>query len=109
MMSSGLIAQMLNAETLILLSNIDGIYTGNPSNPDSKVIRSVAPDQSLEEYILPSMSSAGRGGMESKYKTARLTADAGIKVIIANGNRSDILRLLVEKPDETILTEFIPK
>ena len=106
---SGLIAQMLNAETLILLSNIDGIYTGNPSNPDSKVIRSVAPDQSLEEYILPSMSSAGRGGMESKYKTARLTADAGIKVIIANGNRSDILRLLVEKPDETIHTEFIPK
>ena len=106
---SGLIAQMLNAETLILLSNIDGIYTGNPSNPDSKVIRSVAPDQSLEEYILPSKSSAGRGGMESKYKTARLTADAGIKVIIANGNRSDILRLLVEKPDETIHTEFIPK
>lgn len=106
---SGLIAQMLNAETLILLSNIDGIYTGNPSNPDSKVIRSVAPDQSLEEYILPSMSSAGRGGMESKYKTARLTADAGIKVIIANGNRADILRLLVEKPDDTIHTEFIPK
>lgn len=106
---SGLIAQMLNAETLILLSNIDGIYTGNPSSPDSKVIRSVAPDQSLEEYILPSMSSAGRGGMESKYKTARLTADAGIKVIIANGNRADILRLLVEKPDETIHTEFIPK
>lgn len=106
---SGLIAQMLNAEMLILLSNIDGIYTGNPSNPDSKVIRSVAPDQSLEEYILPSMSSAGRGGMESKYKTARLTADAGIKVIIANGNRADILRLLVEKPDETIHTEFIPK
>lgn len=106
---SGLIAQMLNAETLILLSNIDGIYTGNPSNPDSKVIRSVAPDQSLDEYILPSMSSAGRGGMESKYKTARLTADAGIKVIIANGNRADILRLLVEKPDETIHTEFIPK
>lgn len=106
---SGLIAQMLNAETLILLSNIDGIYTGNPSNPDSKVIRSVAPDQSLEEYILPSMSSAGRGGMESKYKTARLTADASIKVIIANGNRADILRLLVEKPDDTIHTEFIPK
>lgn len=106
---SGLIAQMLNAETLILLSNIDGIYTGNPSNPDSKVIRSVAPDQSLDEYIFPSMSSAGRGGMESKYKTARLTADAGIKVIIANGNRADILRLLVEKPDETIHTEFIPK
>lgn len=106
---SGLIAQMLKAETLILLSNIDGIYTGDPSLPDSKVIRTVAPDQNLDEYIMPSMSSAGRGGMESKYKTARLTADSGIKVIIANGNRSDILRLLVEKPEETIHTEFIPK
>ena len=36
---SGLIAQMMGAETLILLSNIDGIYTGNPANPDSKIIR----------------------------------------------------------------------
>ncbi len=106
---SGLIAQMMKAETLILLSNIDGIFTGNPSDPDAKVIRYVEPDESLEKYIQPSKSSAGRGGMESKYNTARKTADAGIKVIIANGNRPDILRSLLENADDTIHTEFLPK
>ena len=106
---SGLIAQMMKAEALILLSNIDGIYTGNPSDPESEVIRSVAPGESLDKYILPSKSSAGRGGMESKYNTACQTAEAGIKVIIANGNRPDILRLLLENPEETVHTEFLPK
>lgn len=106
---SGLIAKMMNAEALILLSNIDGIYTGNPSDPTSEVIRSVAPGESLDKYILPSKSTAGRGGMESKYNTARQTADAGIKVIIANGNRQDILRYLIEQPESTIHTEFLPR
>ena len=106
---SGLIAQMMKAEALILLSNIDGIYTGNPSDPESEVIRSVAPGESLDKYILPSKSSAGSGGMESKYNTACQTAEAGIKVIIANGNRPDILRLLLENPEETVHTEFLPK
>jgi glutamate 5-kinase len=100
---------MMKAEALILLSNIDGIYTGNPSDPESEVIRSVAPGESLDKYILPSKSSAGRGGMESKYNTACQTAEAGIKVIIANGNRPDILRLLLENPEETVHTEFLPK
>lgn len=106
---SGLIAQMMHAETLILLSNIDGIFTGNPSDPTSKVISQVKPDDSIEQFIQPSKSSAGRGGMQSKYKTARETANAGIKVIIANGNRMDILRQLIENPNNTIHTEFLPK
>ena len=111
---SGLIAQMMGAETLILLSNIDGIYTGNPANPDSKIIRQVKPEDNLDQYILPSKSSAGRGGMESKYHkskyhTARTVAANGIKVMIANGNRDNILPALLTNPEETIHTEFIPK
>lgn len=106
---SGLIARMLKAETLILLSNIDGIYTGDPSLPDSKVISSVAPGESLEKYIQTSKSSAGRGGMESKYNTARSVADSGIRVIIANGNRDNILVDLIQHPEQTIHTEFTPR
>lgn len=106
---SGLIAKMLNAQTLVLLSNIDGIYNGNPSDSDSQVIRKVQPDESLSQYIQTAKSSAGRGGMESKYNTARSVADAGIKVIIANGNTPDILIRLAENPAGTIHTEFIPK
>lgn len=103
---AGLIARMMDAETLVLLSNIDGIYTGDPSNPESKVIREVLPGESLEQYIQSSKSSAGRGGMESKHNTARTVAENGIKVIIANGKRHNILIDLFTDSDNTIHTEF---
>lgn len=103
---SGLIAKMMRAETLILLSNVDGIYDGNPSDSESKVIRTVHSGDSLEQFIQHSKSSAGRGGMESKYATARAVAADGINVIIANGNRDNILIDLMQKPAETIHTEF---
>jgi glutamate 5-kinase len=103
---SGLIAQMMNAQTLVLLSNVDGIYTGNPANPGSKVIRTIKLGEDLSRYIQTEKSSAGRGGMASKYKTASSVAAAGIKVLIANGNRENILKDLAERPSETIHTEF---
>lgn len=106
---AGLIARMMGAETLVLLSNIDGIYTGNPADPESEVIREVQPGESLEKYIQSSKSSAGRGGMESKHHTARTVADSGIKVIIANGKRENILVDLFSNPQDTIHTEFINK
>lgn len=103
---SGLIAQMMGAETLILLSNIDGVYTGHPDDPQSRVIRQVNPDDDLSAYIRQERSHAGRGGMESKYQTARKTAQAGITVIIANGERDNILPSLLTNPDETVHTQF---
>ena len=88
---SGLIAQMMHADMLILLSNIDGIYTGNPADPQSRLIPSVALGRDLSEYIQTTKSSAGRGGMVSKYTTAIRVQQSGIKVIIANGERENIL------------------
>ena len=104
---SGLVAQMLGAETLVLLSNIDGIYTGDPKKPESQLIRIVRPEDNLDKYIQTSKSSAGRGGMESKYHTARTVARSGIRVIIANGERDNILVDLMQKPEETVHTEFV--
>ncbi len=104
---SGLIAQMMQADTLILLSNIDGIFTANPDDPDAKLIRQVAPDRDLSEYIQPEKSAFGRGGMHSKYTTARKVSQSGIRVIIANGERENILTDLFERPSDTPHTEFI--
>lgn len=106
---SGLIAQMMHAETLVLLSNIDGIYTGNPADPDTEVIRTVRPEDDLDQYIQTSKSSAGRGGMESKYHTARTVAEAGIRVMIANGEKDNILIDLLTRPADTLHTEFLPQ
>jgi len=104
---SGLIAQMMKADSLILLSNIDGIYTGNPDDPSSELIERVAPCTDLSKYIQEEKSAFGRGGMHSKYHTASNIQSAGIHVIIANGTRDDILIDLVEHPESTPHTEFL--
>ena len=104
---SGLIARMTQSQMLIILSNIDGIYTGNPTDPESRLISIVKPGKSLDEYIQASKSSTGRGGMQSKSSVAQQTAAAGISVIIANGKRNDILLNLMNDRDNTPCTEFL--
>ena len=105
---SGLIAQMMEAGTLVLLSNIDGIFTTHPDDPNAQLIREVQPGSDLSEYIQPEKSAFGRGGMHSKYTTASQVSQAGIRVIIANGERNDILIDLIERKEDTPHTEFIP-
>ncbi|MDE5571491.1 MAG: glutamate 5-kinase [Prevotella sp.] len=105
---SGLIAQMMQAQTLVLLSNIDGIFTTHPDDPQAELIREVAPRRDLSEYIQPEKSAFGRGGMHSKYTTASKVQKEGIRVIIANGERDNILVDLVENKQNIPHTEFIP-
>ena len=88
---SGLIASMMDAQALIILSNIDGIYNGSPADPASEVIREIGQGKDLSSYIQTSKSSFGRGGMLTKTNIARKVADEGITVIIANGKRDNIL------------------
>lgn len=104
---SGLIAQMTKSDTLIILSNIDGIYNGDPNDKNAKVIRTVELGRDISDYIQSTKSSAGRGGMQSKSSVAEKTARAGINVIIANGKRDGILTNLMNNRDKTICTEFI--
>ena len=101
------IAQMMNADTVILLSNIDGIYTGNPDEASSELIQRVEPNTDLSQYIKAEKSAFGRGGMHSKYTTASKLQTAGIRVIIANGKKDDILINLINNPAETRHTEFV--
>ena len=103
---SGLMAQMMQVDELIILSNIDGIYDGNPADPASRVIRSVAATDDMEQYIQSEKSSLGRGGMLTKCHIARKVASEGIPVVIANGKTEDILLHLIDQPDETICTRF---
>ena len=88
---------------------IDGIFTTHPDDPSAELIREVAPGRDLSEYIQPEKSAFGRGGMHSKYTTASQVSKEGIRVIIANGERENILIDLIERPQETPHTEFIPK
>ena len=88
---SGLIASMMDAQVLIILSNIDGIYNGSPADPALEGLREIEHGKDLSSYIQTSKSSFGRGGMLTKTNIARKVADEGITVIIANGKRDNIL------------------
>ena len=106
---SGLIATMMGMDALIILSNIDGIYNGNPSDPSSTVIREIdGSKEDLSEYVQTSKSSFGRGGMLTKCSIAQKVADEGITVIIANGKKDNILVDLLAKDSRTVCTRFIP-
>ena len=105
---SGLIARMVGAQTLVLLSNIAGIYDRKPDEPGAQVIRTVRCTEDLSACISEEKSAFGRGGMFSKYNTARSVASEGIRVLIADGKRENILTDLLERPEQTVFTEFLP-
>ncbi len=105
---SGLIASMMDCQELVILTNVDGIYNGDPKEPGTRVIPVVNYDHDLSEYIQTQKSGFGRGGMITKARTANKVADEGIKVIIANGNTENILIDLATRPQETMHTEFRP-
>lgn len=105
---SGLIAAMMDADTLIILTNVDGIYDGKPGQRGAKVIAKVTADDDITQCISEEKSGFGRGGMITKYNIARKVADEGIQVFIANGKRDGVLTALMTRPDETVHTEFVP-
>ncbi len=106
---SGLIAAMMGMEALIILSNIDGIYDGNPTDPTSSVIREIKGHKDdLSGYIQTKKSSFGRGGMITKCNIARKVADEGITVFIANGKRDNILVDLLRANSDVVCTRFVP-
>lgn len=106
---SGLIATMMGMDALIILSNIDGIYNGNPADPASQVIPVVVRGKTdLASYVQTGRSSFGRGGMLTKCHIAQKVADEGIMVVIANGKRSNILLDLLSDLEATPCTRFLP-
>jgi len=104
---SGLIASMMDMEALIILSNIDGIFNGSPSNPASKVIREVNKGQDISDFIQTTKSTFGRGGMGTKTTIARKIADQGIDVFIANGKTDNILLKLLDVKENVVCTRFV--
>jgi len=93
---SGLISSLMDCQSLIILSNVDGIYTGEPGSEGSELITEIDENTGdINQFITESKSGFGRGGMQTKYLTARRIASNGIDVFIANGNRDSIITDIV--------------
>lgn len=105
---SGLIASMTDVEALFILSNIDGIFNGDPKSEGSVVIREVThQDKDLSGFITVQKSNFGRGGMTTKYNIARKAASQGIDVFIANGLKENIIIDILGGKKETLFTHFV--
>ncbi len=101
---SAIVAIVLSADLLILLSDIDGLYTANPrTDPEAKLIPVV---NDLTPEIISSAggsgSSIGTGGMQTKLIAARMVMEAGRDMVIANGSDPSVLYdILDERPAGT--------
>lgn len=105
---SGLIATMIDADMLVILSNVDGIFTGAPSDPASRLIERVEPGTDPAACVVASKSGFGRGGMGTKCGIAVKVAAEGIAVAIARGDRPGVLSDIITRPDEVPHTLFLP-
>ncbi len=104
---SSLVASELDADLLIILSDINGLYDDNPkTNPDAKLIKEVSEVDDKILSLACGVSDGGRGGMETKLKAARLVTRFGGKVLIANGKQPYIIKRIFEGED--LGTMFLP-
>lgn len=104
---ASIVATSVNADLLVLLSDIDGLYTADPhKNPDAKLIQTV---NKITDDIVAlgggSGSSLGTGGMQSKIKAAKICTENGCDMIIANGENPEILYDIAE--GKNIGTRFV--
>ncbi len=92
------VAQSVGAQMLILLSDIDGLYTADPhTNPEAKllpVVRRV--DEKIRKLAGVSSTTQGTGGMVTKLRAAEICLDCGCEMVIANGNNPAALYDIVE-------------
>ncbi|GAB2232843.1 hypothetical protein Drorol1_Dr00011906 [Drosera rotundifolia] len=92
---AALLALELKADLLVLLSDVEGLYSGPPSDPKSKLIHTYVKEKHQGGITFGDKSRVGRGGMTAKVKAAAYAAYAGIPVIITSGFATDnIIKVL---------------
>lgn len=105
---AALITNMIGADMLIILSDVDGLYTGNPSeDATARPIYTVARiDRKIESMAGQTTSSVGTGGMAAKIRAAKMVAACGGSSFIGPGRRADILQAMFS--GEPVGTFFLP-
>lgn len=105
---AAIVARSVHADMLILLSDIDGLYTADPhTHPEAKLLHHVAKiDDRIREIAGISSSAQGTGGMVTKLHAADICLGCGCKMVIANGNNpGNLYDILEGKPVGTTFSE----
>lgn len=106
---SAVVSKLVSADLLIILSDIDGLYNGNPKEKKESKLISVVDnlDSTIREYAGGSGSNRGTGGMVTKLDAAEIATNAGVNMVIANGD--DPLAILDILKGQEIGTLFLRK
>lgn len=103
---SAIVAALIGADLLILLSDIDGLYSDDPhTNPDAKfidIVSEITP-QLMSMGKSTSGSDVGTGGMAAKLVAARIATDGGSDMVIANGDDVEVICQIMEGQDKGTL------
>jgi glutamate 5-kinase len=102
---AALVAALVHAEALLLLSDVDGLWTGDPARPGAHRIDVVGPKDHLSGVRLgrPGRAGVGTGGMVTKVEAARIATGAGIEVVLTHADLAG--RALAGRP---VGTRFLP-
>ena len=101
---SALVAHLVGADALVLLSDIDGLYDADPRKGNARFISEVSDPADIDGVVAGRGSHLGTGGMASKLSSALLAADAGVPVLVAAA--SDVATALA---DASVGTVFAPR
>ena len=106
---SALVAGIIDADLLIILSDIDGLYTANPQNdPNAKLVPEVTDiTPEIEASAGDAGSKVGTGGMFTKIQAAKMATSSGINMVIASGEEKDAISRILE--GEEIGTLFVSR
>ena len=88
---SVLVASAIGADQIIILSDVDGLFTADPKEPSAQLIKTVEAITPELKGSLKGKSKLGRGGIQSKIKAAEIATSCGIPVVIANSRRENVL------------------
>ncbi|SDF21589.1 glutamate 5-kinase [Sporolituus thermophilus] len=106
---SAMVASIVDADVLIILSDVEGVYTANPqTNPDAALIgeiREITPD--VEALAGGPGTVRGTGGMYTKIQAAKIAMSSGVMMVIASGSRDGVVREVLSGAE--IGTLFVPK
>jgi glutamate 5-kinase len=101
---SALVAAKLEAQVLVLLSDVDGLFTKNPrGNAEARLIPYVEAITPEIEALAGAKSARGRGGMLTKLEAARIAMNYGAAAVIANGMKSGVLKRVLAGEEEGTL------
>jgi glutamate 5-kinase len=105
---SAMVANLIDADLLLILTDIAGLYTADPNkDPSARMIPLVEKiDDQIENLVSGSTSGLGTGGMVTKIEAAKLAAESGVTVVIANGSEKDILVRVTG--GKAVGTRFLP-